>query len=218
LVLAGTLTVALTLADRVPLEAAAVTPEETVVLDLRLAAWQGLSPLSKRVLAAEAAAIWRQSRIQLRWVTGPSEREGTEPLRVLVAPHAVASHGSVERWTVGELLRFNEEEAIAVASVAGARRIVEASGHFHLFDLPEHHDHRLGIILGRAIAHEIGHYLLRTSTHANEGLMRATIDAQEFADVRSRAFRLDEAAQAYLATLAARVAAAPVPAFSYAPR
>ena len=62
----------------------------------------------------------------------------------------------------------------------------------------------LGVVLGRAVAHEIGHYLLQTNTHASEGLMRASIDAREFADLRSRAFRLDEAAQAHLATLAAR--------------
>jgi hypothetical protein len=37
-------------------------------------------------------------------------------------------------------------------------------------------------VLGRAVAHEIGHYLLATATHANRGLMRASIDASEFAD------------------------------------
>ena len=60
------------------------------------------------------------------------------------------------------------------------------------------------MVLGRAVAHEIGHYLLRTQTHAQRGLMRAAINAPEFADPQSRSFRLDEAAQAHLAALAAR--------------
>ena len=66
------------------------------------------------------------------------------------------------------------------------------------------YDRRLGVVLGRAVAHEIGHYLLQTNTHAKRGLMRAKIDAREFADLRSGSFRLDAAAETYLAGLAER--------------
>jgi hypothetical protein len=78
-------------------------------------------------------------------------------------------------------------------------------------------------VLGRAVAHEIGHYLLGPA-HASSGLMRANIDAQEFADVRSRSFLLDNPAQAYLARLAtspATLASAPpsqAQLFSYSSR
>ena len=41
------------------------------------------------------------------------------------------------------------------------------------------------------------------SVNKHQGLMRATIDAQEFADVRSRDFMLDDAAQTHLMQLAA---------------
>jgi len=58
-------------------------------------------------------------------------------------------------------------------------------------------------VLGRAVAHEIGHYLLHTNTHAPYGLMRANIDAREFADLRAGTFRLDRAAQVHLAERAA---------------
>jgi hypothetical protein len=64
-------------------------------------------------------------------------------------------------------------------------------------------DQRLGLVLGRAVSYEIGHYLLQTSTHATRGLMRARIDAREFADLRSGTFRLDRAAEAHMATIAA---------------
>ena len=46
--------------------------------------------------------------------------------------------------------------------------------------------------------------MLHTKTHAPQGLMRAKIAAQEFADLRTGGFRLDAAAQAHLATRAAR--------------
>jgi hypothetical protein len=77
---------------------------------------------------------------------------------------------------------------------------------------------RLAVVLGRAVSHEIGHYLLDTNTHARRGLMRARIDAREFADLRSGSFRLDDAARAYLAAMAVRGTFSPgtPTAFSYA--
>jgi hypothetical protein len=59
-------------------------------------------------------------------------------------------------------------------------------------------DRLLGVILGRAVAHEIGHYLPDTHTHAPTGLMRARFSAREFADLRSDAFVLDPEASAWL--------------------
>jgi hypothetical protein len=48
----------------------------------------------------------------------------------------------------------------------------------------------------------IGHYLLQSNAHSPYGLMRASIDAREFADLRTGAFRLDRESQAYLAARA----------------
>jgi hypothetical protein len=38
----------------------------------------------------------------------------------------------------------------------------------------------LGRALGRALAHELGHYLLATKDHASKGLLRGARSAQEF--------------------------------------
>ena len=59
-------------------------------------------------------------------------------------------------------------------------------------------ERRLGKVLGRTVAHEIGHYLLDTPTHARSGLMRPNFDAFEFTDLRDGAFALDRAAAAWL--------------------
>lgn len=191
-----------------------IPPDEIVSLPIRLAAWDGLAPISSRALRTEAAAIWHRSGIDLHWLTS----EAADPsLRVLVSPQAVATHGGQAQWTLGELLRFDDQAAIAVVSIAGAQRIVDQSRQSRVFDVGDQRDYRLGVVLGRAVAHEVGHFLLRTNTHATSGLMRATINAHEFADISSRAFGLDEAAQAHLA----RLSAAPLsqaPLFSYASR
>ena len=94
-------------------------------------------------------------------------------------------------------------------SVRTSATIVVESRWQLLTEFPAMYDHRLGVVLGRAVAHEIGHYLLHTNTHARRGLMRARIEAREFADLRSGSFRLDEAAEAHLASLAARGAFSP---------
>jgi hypothetical protein len=199
---------------RTSLHASPAPPNEIASLPIRLAASEGLTPLSKKALTTEAAAIWRQSGIDLHWLTS----EAADPyLRVLVTPHAVVAHGDRNQWTLGELLRFENRAALAVVSIAGAQRIVNENSRLRVFDQGEEHDYRLGLVLGRAVAHEIGHYLLRTNTHAVSGLMRATINAREFAAISSRPFGLDAVAQAHLARLAdAPLSQAPL--FSYTSR
>ena len=188
------------------------------ILNLRLTASNELPGGSRRALVTETESIWREGHLRLRWLAGSASPDSGLTLRVLVTPRAATSTTDGHRWTVGELLRFEGSKAIAVASIIGAQRIVEESRQFRLLDLPAVHHYRLGIVLGRAVAHEIGHYVLHTNTHAPSGLMRANIDAREFADLRTGTFRLDRAAQEHLAAQAARVldsADTPESAFSY---
>jgi hypothetical protein len=174
-----------------------------LVLRLLLTVSPDLPALSRQGLVSEAASIWRDD-VSLRWLAGHESPASGATLRVLVTPRAVVSTVAGAHWTVGELLRFGHSSAIAVASITGAQRIVDESQHFGLLDLPATYEHRLGVVLGRAVAHEIGHYILHTNTHAPSGLMRATIDAREFADLRAGTFRLDEKARAHLAARAGR--------------
>src|SRR5258708_37039209 len=51
----------------------------------------------------------------------------------------------------------------------------------------------LGRAMGRALAHEMGHYLLSSKAHTATGLMRARITATEFFGNDPRRFQLDNA-------------------------
>jgi hypothetical protein len=182
----------------------ASTPEPSTILNLRLTASSELSPLSQRALIDETESIWRHAQVQLRWIRGNAASADAErPLRILVARRVVTA-SDTHRWPVGELLRFEDSSAIATASITAAVRIVEERQERTLVDLPAVRQYRLGLVLGRAVAHEIGHYLLDSNAHSPYGLMRASIDAREFADLRSGTFRLDRESQAYLAARAAR--------------
>jgi hypothetical protein len=47
--------------------------------------------------------------------------------------------------------------------------------------------------MGRALAHELGHYLLASKEHTRRGLMQATHTASDFFDGQRRAFGIDAA-------------------------
>jgi hypothetical protein len=199
----------------------ASTPSR-LTLNLNLATSQELSTMATGALVAEVNAIWHAS-LSLVWRTAdvseplPAMPESEDWLRVLVLARQTPGARETSTFAVGELVRTEGVRPLAIASITAARRIVDEAARHQSLDAPSEYDRRIGVVLGRAVAHEIGHYLLRTRTHANQGLMRATIDALEFADTRSRAFLLDNVAQAYLAERAtgpSRQAAV----FSYASR
>ena len=173
------------------------------VLSVRFTTANELSAVSQRALINETESIWRDAHVQLRWIRDNSTDED-RPLRIVVARRVAAVTDN--RWPVAELMRFEDRSAIALASISAALRIVEERPEIPLVDLPATRQYKLGVVLGRAVAHEIGHYLLQSNAHSSYGLMRASIDAREFADLRTGAFRLDRESQAYLTAraLAAR--------------
>ena len=185
-----------------------------LVLNLHFTSTDGLPAESRRALMAEAESIWKLGHIRLKWLRESTEADEGDTLRVLVMARPVATSAH-SPWTVGELLRSEGFRPIAIASTIGARRIIDESQWDQLLAPATLLDYRLGVVLGRAVAHEIGHYMLRTNTHATRGLMRARIASREFADLRSGSFRLDQAAEAYMAALAARGTSLERVTFSY---
>jgi hypothetical protein len=188
----------------VPRAADKSTTELPAVLSVRLSTSSELSPVSRQALIRETESIWRDARVELRWLADGADQEKQtaeqgRPLRIVVTRRVVNVAGH-QRWTLGELLRFGDHGAVAMASITAALRIVEESPQSPLVDLPTTYQYKLGVVLGRAVAHEIGHYLLDSNSHSPYGLMRASIDAKEFADLRTGGFRLDRESQAYLAT------------------
>jgi hypothetical protein len=188
----------------VPRAAEKSDAEFPTVLSVRFTTSNELSAVSQRALISETESIWRDAHVQLRWIRDNRSTNEDRPLRIVVARRVVAATDN--QWPVAELMRFEDRSAIALASISAALRIVEEQPELPLVDLPAMRQYKLGVVLGRAVAHEIGHYLLQSNAHSPYGLMRASIDAREFADLRTGAFRLDRESQAYLAAraLAAR--------------
>jgi hypothetical protein len=176
-----------------------VVPTPTLRLDVLLTVSPQLSDIARRTLIGEAERIWGRERIDLEW---PAPAGGVDrpnaPLRVLVIARPRATSVDEGRWPVAELVPHTDHRALAIASIDGAQRVVDEARRHAVLDAPGMEDYRLGLVLGRAVAHEIGHFLLATDTHAQHGLMRATVGAIEFASVGFDTFRLDEDASRWV--------------------
>ena len=157
-----------------------------------------LPSTSRQVLASEAERIWRSEGVEIEWkVPGLASESSDAPLRVMVVSRQQQAVREESQWPVAELLPEATPRALAIASIPSAQRVVdEAARTAADRDTPA--DYRLGLVLGRAVAHEIGHFLLATGTHAERGLMRARIDSREFAAMKGDAFRLDRDASRWL--------------------
>ena len=187
------------------------------MVDVRLAASAQLSAIARASLIREVNDIWQREGVRLQWPFSPPT--GTVPdfaIRALVVLRESRTGNSAHQWPVGELLFDQSEQPVAVASIEAAERVLATAARA---DEPTAlHERRLGVILGRALAHEMGHYLLTTPGHARRGLMRASIDARDFADLRSGAFFLDAPAGEWIrAAVAPASPQARLARFVYAP-
>jgi hypothetical protein len=149
-----------------------------------------VSPTARQTLIEEATRIWDAAGVRLEWTSplgaAPSARD---TLRMLAVARP-AMQAPANPMILGELLRPESARALALVSLRDAERIAARGDGWRSRML---RDRQIGLVLGRAAAHEIGHYLLNTSTHADEGLMRARFDEIEFTNPQSDAFELDAA-------------------------
>jgi hypothetical protein len=125
----------------------------------------------------EAAAIWKRYGVDIRAASCPSS-EYSIPLTVVFTGH----HGpDTHEGSIGSI-EFAQETPRPSLSlyVADVADLIEATVGAGTRAWPTvEHDAVEGRALGRALAHEIGHYLLRMRQHSRSGLMQAKQPALE---------------------------------------
>jgi hypothetical protein len=153
-------------------------------------------PATLRAAGAEAAALWVRYGVAID--VAPCESASDEGIVLILVPVATRRDGVTAAGWRGPLaaISFDADGAPEprirlfvtdfLAFVASAR----------LFGQPESQWPRslreqvVGRMLGRVLAHEIGHFVLRMPRHTAAGLMRPLQFADELVDPSRRAFAL----------------------------
>jgi hypothetical protein len=139
--------------------------------------------------AAGVTFVWRRVSPQsaTRMDLAPA---ATTPLRIVISNARGTSH---DGNTPLGWITFDDDDPAqeiyisypnAVAYLEGAQGIVGRVGGMTIREREIY----LSRAMGRALAHELGHYLLASKVHTRKGLMQATHSATDFFDPQRRAF------------------------------
>jgi hypothetical protein len=163
-----------------------------IALTVNVSASPDISPaLVSRVLA-ETDAIWRSSGFTFAWQRVP-RAAGTAAVQVVIGHDVrpVRDGGLALGWIVFEDDR--PEHEIYLSHANAQRLMAESPGVIGGLDrMPLFEKETLlARAMGRALAHEMGHYLLESKAHTVTGLMRAHVSATEFFGPDNRQFKLD---------------------------
>jgi hypothetical protein len=187
--------------------AGAAAPVTTVPpIAIRVSAPDVSPTLVPRVLA-EAEAIWRAAGFTLLWRI--DRKAAAQPidappcyvssLHVVIGAGRAADAGRRQATSValGWIVFDNDSpESEIYLSLDNADVYMTTSraviGLVDRMPIAER-ETLLGRAMGRALAHELGHYLLASKFHTGRGLMQATHTATDFFSFERRAFVVDPA-------------------------
>ena len=169
----------------------------SVCIDVTL--FDGLSGPTFAVMRSEASRIWQSHAIMLRWTEQTGECDTVVPLVFDDARFRGA-------------LRDKSPQTLAVTVFSGRSRIVYVSAPrtFAMLARMDEVDAgmviggarevRGGVLLGRVVAHELGHVLLNTIAHTDNGLMRPVFGTKDALSSTAGATELSLEDETYLAT------------------
>ena len=158
-------------------ELAKQSPTCPIAIELRVETHVGWGPVEWKLLTDEVDRIWQPYGLTLCWTqrSNPCAGWGVR-LTVAVADDLPTSPSL--RPVVGRIQFYASGPSTDIAlSVKAARGLVAAVdlGDRRLDQWPtDTWSGRVPRVLGRALAHEIGHYVLHSRDHARTGLMAAS--------------------------------------------
>lgn len=181
--------------------------EDVPPMTVNVYAPRGVSPHLVTETLNEAGAVWNDVGITLAWrVVVDRQPEYSALPHVVLTDEAGRSPNSGQ--TPVGWVRFKRpddpDQEIHISRGNGLKLLKSAAGLGRSIERmpPREVDVTLGRLLGRALAHELGHYLLRSASHTSRGLMRGDRTIREFIATGRRGFEVNPAQRA---TVAARI-------------
>jgi hypothetical protein len=163
---------------------AMAAPDE-IVLRVRRIVGPHLTKPEIDALCGEVNRIWAAYRVRIEWHEGSQMVAPADPAHLVVffASSDSCEPGSPCGWLAAlERVRspYSQQapagrpDAVITVSLQRAQRMADAASRGELAEAVRMMwaRSRLPILMGRAVAHEIGHYLLESREHSEDGLMR----------------------------------------------
>jgi hypothetical protein len=165
----------------------------TVVLSVRDPAALTLRELT--IAKNEIDAIWSHEGVQIRW--GAVGLRDIPEIRIDVAFERAVNRSSIGSGGMFALAATKICESVPTPAItvilAAVEHIVRNGMSAEQPDLTDStiiRETLVGRVIGRSIAHEIGHILLRSSDHGRQGLMRPQFTSTELIADDMTGFRL----------------------------
>jgi hypothetical protein len=156
-------------------------------LRVRLVPAKGVGARMVETVQVEVEELWRTYGVDVLWEDAWKEGDtGPKPdLFVFFVDRELDMGASRDRTAVAWILFVEgSPRPLINLSVAAAQRLLDATP--WLDERPTRYapisiqERLVATMIGRALAHEIGHYLLASSKHAQKGLMKPLITPAEF--------------------------------------
>lgn len=195
-----------------PIRAAAPPAPSSIRLHLKLEAHESIPASVRNDAIVEAARIWAPYGVLLDATEGAGCTPPQAALQVVFDPEPAADE---EEGSLG-VLRFGSDgvpASLTTVHYDAVSRLVSSQPVMGVD--PSHwpvrlHNELLARALGRTLAHEVGHFLLRWPHHTEAGLMQREYRASTLVDPDPTAFALTAVDRARLQIVAeAAVFAAP---------
>jgi hypothetical protein len=174
------------------------------IVTLHLVDRVGLPSQARTEMMRETTQVWRAAGVDIRWsklpAAGTAEVPAMDPSRpeviVIVThdmPEMLTSGPSAVRVMASIMFVENKPTTLIGAYPAEVQRLLETvrMDARAVSERPAALRHRLmGRVLGRAIAHELGHFLFGSADHTPDGLMRARHRLDDLTSPFRQAFRV----------------------------
>ena len=155
-------------------------------IDVQLIVRSAVPKVTLSTATKEIERIWRPYGVSFLWGgRAATQKDGQQPpLRIVLKDDTLPGTGTqalTERLASIEFLEPTLPRDVINVAVGSARYLLSRSRYIgrNVRELPPFtQDRLLGKVVGRSIAHELGHYLLASRQHTEKGLMRGTFVRQ----------------------------------------
>jgi len=129
-------------------------------------------------LRTETTRIWLRQGIALRWAQPPQE-PCDRVIPIIFDEAKVRTLAGKKRDALAVTAFAGRSRTIYVSALRAFQMISQLHSQSSILETVGERDYRHGTLMGRVVAHELGHVLLETTAHSATGLMRPIFDAND---------------------------------------